>query len=146
MLFFFFLKIAYSVKLPVHLCLTFCFLSFLSCWSAIPGDFVLPTRSKGIHCHLCLLTRGVFFTALSRSHVSAQLFCFVITVVTRNNIVKCYLHERANPFLIYFGGVQGAGRRLSCSSLMPFSLLYQNAYKHFKCTLGISSREIKINN
>lgn len=104
----------------------FCFLSFLSCLSSIPGEFVLLSWAKGIQRHLPLLNKR-FCSALSRSHVFAQLFCFVITMATRNNIVKWYLHEKAIAFLICFRGVQGGGGRLFCSSLTPFSSL------HAKC-------------
>lgn len=131
----------------MYLCLTFLSYPLSLAGPQFQEILSCPPEVKEFTAIFVSFTRGeVFFAALSRSHVFAQLFCFVITVATRNNIVKWYLHERANPFLIYFGGVQGAGRRLSYSSLMPFSLLYQNAYKHFKCTFGISSREIKINN
>lgn len=47
----------------------FCFLSFLSCLSTIPGEFVLLSWAKGTHCHLPLLTRGEFL------HWSLQITC-----------------------------------------------------------------------
>lgn len=79
--FFFFLKTAFFIKL-VYLIFNFCFLSFFSCLSTIPGDFVLLSWSKGIHCHLPLLTRGEFL------HCSLQITCLCTALL--------FCHYRGN--------------------------------------------------
>lgn len=45
------------------------FLYFLSCLSTVPGEFVLLSQTKGIHCYLPLVTRGGFL------HWSVQITC-----------------------------------------------------------------------
>lgn len=89
--------------------LNFHFLFFLSCLSSIPEEFVLVSELKEFSTIFLFLMNERFCTGLSRSHVFAQLFFFVITVATRNNIVKWYLHEKANAFFICLRGVQGEG-------------------------------------
>lgn len=106
-------------NLPVF---NFCFLSCLPWLSSVPEEFVLLLWTKGIHHHLPLLNKWeVLHWSLMSLHSSSVLS--LPWQQTRNNIVKRYLHEKANAFFICFRGVQGAGRRLFCSSLTHFSSL-----------------------
>lgn len=125
-------KTAHSIKPSIYLFqLLFLSLSLLPVCNfrdSLPCSHKLK---EFVAIFLALLEES-FCTVLSRSHVFAQLFCFVITTATRNNIVKWYLHEKANAFLIYFRGVQGGGRQaLSRSSLMHFSFLYPRCLETF---------------
>lgn len=118
---------ACSSKLPIYLSLTFVsYPSSLGCLQ-FQESLSCSHELREFSTIFLFLADERFCTGLCRSHVFAWLFCFVITTATRNNIVKWYLHEKANAFLICFRGVQGGGRRLFCSSLPHFSS------SHSKC-------------
>lgn len=117
----------------MYLFLTFIsYPSSLACLQFQESLSCLHKLKEFIAIFLSLLEES-FCTGLSRSHVFAQLFCFVITTATRNNIVKWYLHEKANALNLFWRCARGREKVL----LQFFNALLIFAPKMFINTLKV---------